>query len=191
MYEKCTLGYLTKRKKAEILWIVFFVVLGVAIFLTGYLWSGVRANIFTVRAVLLVLPAAKHLVALIAMFRKKGVTKERYDKVKTAAGQAVLYTDYVFTSTEKIMHLDFLLVKNGNVLGMKNKEQNVFGTYIHGIFDEGDFGEKLINKLKKELNIEESNEVNYKDYKISQYDKLCELLEENIDMPYVENLIRS
>ena len=41
MYEKCTLGYLTKRKKAEILWIVFFVVLGVAIFLTGYLWSGV------------------------------------------------------------------------------------------------------------------------------------------------------
>ena len=47
MYEKCTLGYLTKRKKAEILWIVFFVVLGVAIFLTGYLWSGVRANIFT------------------------------------------------------------------------------------------------------------------------------------------------
>lgn len=116
MYEKCTLGYLTKRKKAEILWIVFFVVLGVAIFLTGYLWSGVRANIFTVMAVLLVLPAAKHLVALIAMFRKKGVTKERYDKVKTAAGQAVLYTDYVFTSTEKIMHLDFLLVKNGMFL---------------------------------------------------------------------------
>ena len=116
MYEKCTLGYLTKRKKAEILWIVFFVVLGVAIFLTGYLWSGVRANIFTVMA-------AKHLVALIAMFRKKGVTKERYDKVKTAAGQAVLYTDYVFTSTEKIMHLDFLLVKNGNVLGVIAKSK--------------------------------------------------------------------
>ena len=123
MYEKCTLGYLTKRKKAEILWIVFFVVLGVAIFLTGYLWSGVRANIFTVMAVLLVFPAAKHLVALIAMFRKKGVTKERYDKVKTAAGQAVLYTDYVFTSTEKIMHLDFLLVKNGNVLGVIAKSK--------------------------------------------------------------------
>ena len=131
MYEKCTLGYLTKRKKAEILWIVFFVVLGVAIFLTGYLWSGVRANIFTVMAVLHtnkvyhknVLPAAKHLVALIAMFRKKGVTKERYDKVKTAAGQAVLYTDYVFTSTEKIMHLDFLLVKNGNVLGVIAKSK--------------------------------------------------------------------
>ena len=46
MYEKCTLGYLTKRKKAEILWIVFFVVLGVAIFLTGYLWSGVLFSYF-------------------------------------------------------------------------------------------------------------------------------------------------
>lgn len=135
MYEKCTLGYLTKRKKAEILWIVFFVVLGVAIFLTGYLWSGVRANIFTVMAVLLVLPAAKHLVALIAMFRKKGVTKERYDKVKTAAGQAVLYTDYVFTIVGKNYAFRLLLVKNGNVLGVIAKSQTgcaVFETIFDG-----------------------------------------------------------
>lgn len=123
MYEKCTLGYLKKRKKAEVLWILLFVVLGVAIFLIGYLWSGVRANIFTVMAVLLVLPAAKHLVALIAMFRKKSVTKERYEKVKQAAKEAILYTDYVFTSTEKIMHLDFLIVKNGNVLGVIAKSK--------------------------------------------------------------------
>ena len=159
MYEKCTLGYLTKRKKAEILWIVFFVVLGVAIFLTGYLWSGVRANIFTVMAVLLVLPAAKHLVALIAMFRKKGVTKERYDKVKTAAGQAVLYTDYVFTSTEKIMHLDFLLVKNGNVLGViaKSKQDVVKKTApsYHVRLFESD--EKLISHLQR-LTQEEASE---------------------------------
>ena len=46
MYEKCTLGYLTKRKKAEILWIVFFVVLGVAIFLTGYLWEWCACKYF-------------------------------------------------------------------------------------------------------------------------------------------------
>ncbi|WP_300349053.1 cobyric acid synthase [Clostridium sp.] len=79
---------------------------------------------------------------------------------------------------------------DGRVLGMKNGEGNVFGTYIHGIFDEGDFGEILINKLKKEINIEESKEIDYKAYKISQYDKLCELLDENIDMKYVENLIQ-
>lgn len=34
-----------------------------------------------------------------------------------------MYTDYVFTSTEKIMHLDFLLVKNGNVLGVIAKSK--------------------------------------------------------------------
>lgn len=123
MYEKCTLGYLTKRKKAEILWIVFFVVLGVAIFLTGYLWSGVRANIFTVMAVLLVLPAAKHLVALIAMFRKKGVTKERYDKVKNGSRSSGFVLRLCIYLDGKIMHLDFLLVKNGNVLGVIAKSK--------------------------------------------------------------------
>ena len=128
MYEKCTLGYLTKRKKAEILWIVFFVVLGVAIFLTGYLWSGVRANIFTVMAVLLVLPAAKHLVALIAMFRKKGVTKERYDKVKTAAGQAVLYVR-LFESDEKLIsHLQRLTQEEAS----ENSEKTLVD-YLHSL----------------------------------------------------------
>lgn len=80
---------------------------------------------------------------------------------------------------------------NGKALGMKSCSGNVFGTYIHGVFDEGDFGEKLINKLKREFNLEESKEISYKDYKISQYDKLCDLLKENIDMEYVEELIRN
>ncbi|MDZ5253342.1 cobyric acid synthase [Clostridium sp. LIBA-8841] len=87
--------------------------------------------------------------------------------------------------------LVWLKDQEDNALGMKDEASKVLGTYIHGIFDEGDFGIKLINKLKKELNLEESHEMRYKDYKISQYNKLCELLEENIDMDYVENLIRS
>lgn len=87
--------------------------------------------------------------------------------------------------------LIWLKDQEGNALGMKDETSKVLGTYIHGIFDEGDFGIKLINKLKKELNLEESHEMRYKDYKISQYDNLCEILEENIDMKYIEELIKS
>ena len=72
---------------------------------------------------------------------------------------------------------------------MKNKEGNVFGTYIHGLFDEGDFALKLINQLKQKLNLEIKNQMNYKDYKMSQYDQLCELLKENVDMEYIETLL--
>jgi hypothetical protein len=86
--------------------------------LIGYFITHVRANIFTVLSVLLVLPAAKRMVSLIVLMPKKGVSPERYERMEAAAGEGILYTDYVFTSTEKIMHLDFLLIKNGNVLGV-------------------------------------------------------------------------
>lgn len=117
--DKCELGYIAKKKKISFLWLMVSVLIGVAIFLIGYFWTHTRANIFTVVAVLMVLPAAKHIVSLIILFSKKGVSKERFDKIKEASGNAILLTEYVFTSTEKIMNLDFVLIKNGNVLAVK------------------------------------------------------------------------
>lgn len=91
------------------------------------------------------------------------------------------------TSDENIWIKD----NEDNVLGMKSSDGKVYGTYIHGLFDEGSFGISFINKIKEELNIKPSEEINYKEYKLNQYDKLCDLLEENIDMKYVEKLIKS
>ena len=118
MIGKSEFGYIKNQKKINMIWLLVFVLIGVAIFLCGYLLTGTRANIFTVIAVLMVLPAAKRVVALVVMMPRKGVVRERYDTMLQAAGEGILFTDYVFTSTEKIMHLDFLLIKNGNVLGV-------------------------------------------------------------------------
>lgn len=79
----------------------------------------------------------------------------------------------------------------GNTLGMKSSDNKVFGTYIHGLFDDGDFGIDLINKIKSDLNLNIQSEISYKEYKIMQYDKLCKLLEENIDMIKVQNIIET
>lgn len=116
--DKCCPGYIRNQKKVSFLWLFLFAAIGVAIFLTGYLLTHTRANIFTVAAVLVVLPAAKRIVNLVVMLPRSSVERERYDKMKVAVGDAVLYTDYVFTSTEKIMHMDFVVIKNGNVLGV-------------------------------------------------------------------------
>lgn len=116
--EKGEQGYICSRKRRDLIWLLAFVIIGIAIFLAGYFITKTRANIFTVLAVLMVLPGAKRVVALFVMIPRKSVPKDRYEKVKAAVGEGTLYTDYVFTSTEKIMHLDFLLVKNGNVLGV-------------------------------------------------------------------------
>lgn len=116
--EKGNPGYISGRKKVDAIWLLAFVLLGVVIFLIGYFVTHTRANIFTVMAVLLVLPGAKRIVALFVMLPRKSVSHERYGKISDVMGEGTLYADYVFTSTEKIMHLDFLLVKNGNVLAV-------------------------------------------------------------------------
>ena len=116
--EKCQCGYIKKKKKVDFIWLLACVVVAIGIFLTGYLWTKTRANVFTVLAVLMVLPAAKRVVALVVMVPRKSVEKERYERVKEAAGACTILADYVFTSTDKIMHLDLVIIKNGNVLGL-------------------------------------------------------------------------
>ena len=133
--EKGAEGYIGKRKKVDAICLLFYIVLGIIIFLSGYFITKTRANIFTVLAVLMVLPGAKRMVALCVMLPRKSVSHERCEKIRAIADGGTLYVDYVFTSTEKIMHLDFLLVKNGNVLGVlasSKQDEDYIKKYLTG-----------------------------------------------------------
>lgn len=55
---------------------------------------------------------------------------------------------------------------------------NCWGTYIHGILD----NPIVIQDLLSGFTTENHNEFNYKDFKEAQYDKLANLIRENIDM---------
>lgn len=116
--DKCKPGYIKNRIRISFLWLLIYIVVGVAIFLAGYLWLHTRANVFTVIAVLMVLPGAKRVVNLVVFLPRKSVSEKRVERMMQAADGSVLFTDYVFTSTEKVMHLDFLMIRNGNVLGV-------------------------------------------------------------------------
>lgn len=72
-------------------------------------------------------------------------------------------------------------------MGTFNK--NVIGTYLHGIFDDNNFLNSFINKLmiNKGINILDKELMNYKKYKLTQYDELTKLFEENIDLNRIFN----
>ncbi|MBR6637890.1 MAG: hypothetical protein IKK96_03415 [Lachnospiraceae bacterium] len=90
----------------------------VAIFLTGYFTTGSRENLLTVVAVVGVLPAAKSLIACIMIWPHKSQTKEAYDEVCGAAGDTcVVLTELVLTTTERIMPIDFIVVKENHIVG--------------------------------------------------------------------------
>jgi len=128
-------GYIKARKKRALTGTLCMAAIGIAIFLTGLLLNKMsNRNIFTVLAVLFVLPGAKFLVAYIVTFPYHSVSAERYGRVKKALPEKmVLYTDLVITSQEKVMNLDFVAVGNGQVLGLtakKEKELSYIRSYL-------------------------------------------------------------
>ena len=68
--------------------------------------------------------------------------------------------------------------EDGTVLG------NVFGTYLHGLFDTGDLVEKLANWLLKRKGLEPQTArvESHWEYKQRQYDILAQAVRENLDM---------
>ena len=56
------------------------------------------------------------------------------------------------------------------------QKENVYGTYVHGIFDEGDIASTFIRALaeKKGVHYEDNQGMNYQQYKESQYDLLAD-----------------
>ncbi len=84
----------------------------------------------------------------------------------------------------------FIKGENDEVLGVYNKEKNVLGTYLHGIFDEKEFLLNFINDIRvvKGLNIIEKELLDYRVYKLSQYDKLANIFEENINIRRIINI---
>jgi adenosylcobyric acid synthase len=87
-------------------------------------------------------------------------------------------------SGEKLLELN-----NGVMDGSYNGK--ALGCYIHGIFDEGDFSEKLMDILLKDKGLDEetSRTMTFADYKEQQYDLLAEGLRKNIDMDKVYEML--
>lgn len=137
--------YIIRKKQKYVKRLVLYILIGVAIFLFGYFMNKCTVNnIFTVLAILMVLPGAKAFVALVVFWPFQSVSKERYEKVYEAVSNGYehrasieevkvdtvvekdvcnLLTDVVFTSPEKIMNMDFLVIRERQVLGLVGKEK--------------------------------------------------------------------
>lgn len=85
----------------------------------------------------------------------------------------------------------FIEDENKNILGLTSDDGKVIGTYFHGIFDNKEFVVNFIKDLKKFYNIktETKDVMDYKTYKLKEYDKLSLMIEENLDMKKIEEII--
>lgn len=89
----------------------------------------------------------------------------------------------------------------GKTESSENKEQktvvtgankNVYGSYVHGLFDKGDIASKMIQSLakKKGIVIEDGDFEDYQSFKEKQYDKLADTLRTYLDMDHIYKMLR-
>lgn len=76
-------------------------------------------------------------------------------------------------------------------VGSVNNQCNVFGTYMHGIFDGIDFTRTILNNIRKIKNLEpvESKVESFDEFKNKEYDKLADFLREHLDMEKIYEIM--
>ena len=69
---------------------------------------------------------------------------------------------------------------------------NVYGSYVHGIFDRKEIAEHIVDTLAKNKGVvlEKTEILDYKAYKETQYDRLAEILRKHLDMEAVYEMLR-
>lgn len=70
-------------------------------------------------------------------------------------------------------------------------ERNVYGTYVHGIFDEGDIAAEIVRALgaNKGISLSSFSTVDYRALKERAYEKLADTLRKSLDMDAVYGMI--
>lgn len=123
--ERCEYGRIREVKRRNLIGVLCMIAIGVAIFILGlFLNKFDKRNIFTVVAVLFVLPMARYLSTLLVTLPYKTPDRALYERVKEAVPEgSVLFSDYLFTSTERAMGMSFFVLTGNELIGLAASEK--------------------------------------------------------------------
>lgn len=80
---------------------------------------------------------------------------------------------------------------NSELISDGSLKRNVWGTYIHGIFDNDRFRRDIINSIRKKKGLNPLKKVvDYSKLRDEAMDKWAVVIKENIDMEFIEGLLR-
>ncbi len=80
----------------------------------------------------------------------------------------------------------------GQVDGAINAEGNVFGTYLHGLFDNLSWTANLLKAVRRRRNLPEKSDIlppTYREYKEREYDNLAAVVRESLDLKKIMQII--
>ena len=81
---------------------------------------------------------------------------------------------------------------NDQIDGVMNAEGNVLGSYLHGIFDEGQFFSALTAYLRKKkgMDPEGIHAISFEQFREKEFDRIADIVRASLDMDAVYRIIR-
>ncbi len=110
-------GYINDRRIRVTVITVFMYACAIGIYFLGLKITGTSRNLFTVVAVLGILPASKSLVNMIMFLRFSSLGSERYKKYDEASGDVPLIYELAFTTYEKTYFVEAIACVGNTVAG--------------------------------------------------------------------------
>lgn len=93
------------------------------------------------------------------------------------------------------IHMGCTSYTNGQICTetvMEGTDKNVYGSYVHGLFDQGRTADTIVQILagKKGIKIENGQYEDYHTYKEKQYDRLADTMRAYLDMEEIYGMLR-
>ncbi len=89
----------------------------------------------------------------------------------------------------RITNAELILGDKEHLLGASSPDGTVWGTYLHGIFDDNDFRRWFLNSLREKKGLDKKNSVTRSYDLDSELDNLAEILKTHIDIGYLKRLM--
>jgi hypothetical protein len=118
-------GYIRRQKRIRTIRTILCFAVAFAIYLTGYLLNkGDRRNIYTIIAMLGMIPAALSCVSAIMMGLRKPMDGALYERIRESAGNLHVAYELYFTTYERNLFVDGVAVGDGTVAAFTHVDAN-------------------------------------------------------------------
>ena len=114
--KKGTYGYIRNERKRRLLITLASFAIPLIIYVTGYIQTKTRLNLFTFVAILGCIPAAQAMVSFIMIAMQKPFSQKNYEMSSAAAGNLTAAYEMIFTAYEHTTNVGALVVCGDHVV---------------------------------------------------------------------------
>lgn len=165
---KGTHNYIKKQTCFEIIKTALLFAMALGIFFIGYYTLGTKKSLWSVLAVLALLPASKSLVGVIMFLRYRSISEDRYLRLSACVKQLPALYENILTTSEKSFYLPVIIYAKGSFIALldsdnKDKRKNIekITQHIQNVLKNGgykDFSVKIFDR--EEDFIDRCNQMN-------------------------------